>query len=66
MSAENVNLDDAKTCVVRRDNVRKSLKEKLANRRKYDPSKNVKVEFIMEENTQDFGGPRNEMFHLAL
>eukprot|EP00058_Branchiostoma_floridae_P021974 XP_002607464.1 hypothetical protein BRAFLDRAFT_69896 [Branchiostoma floridae] len=64
LHVENVNPSDEKT--VRRDNVWKSLKEKLANKRKYDPSKNEKVEFIGEENTQDLGEPRNEMFRLAL
>ncbi|KAI8516517.1 hypothetical protein Bbelb_050980 [Branchiostoma belcheri] len=47
------------------DNVWRALKDKLT-KKNFDASKMVKVKFISEEDTLDFGGPKNEMFRMAL
>ncbi|XP_019616704.1 PREDICTED: G2/M phase-specific E3 ubiquitin-protein ligase-like [Branchiostoma belcheri] len=56
---------ETKVYNIRRTNVWGSLKEKMS-RKSFDPCKTVETKFIGEEETVDMGGPRNEMFRLAL
>ncbi|KAI8493983.1 hypothetical protein Bbelb_283300 [Branchiostoma belcheri] len=65
LNTKNVDPTDHKTYVVRRDNVWRALEDKLT-KKNFDASKMVKVKFIGEEDTLDFGGPKNEMFRMAL
>ncbi|KAI8516219.1 hypothetical protein Bbelb_048000 [Branchiostoma belcheri] len=65
LNTKNVDPTDHKTYVIRRDNVWRALKDKLT-KKNFDASKMVKVKFTGEEDTLDFGGPKNEMFRMAL
>ncbi|XP_019634934.1 PREDICTED: uncharacterized protein LOC109477910 [Branchiostoma belcheri] len=62
---KNIKKTQTKLYNVRRDKVWPSLKEKIA-RKTFDPFKAIEVKFIGEEETIDQGGPKNEMFRLAL